>query len=133
MTDAEAHRTLESKAARLAEGRLEWNELDFVEWREFRRMAPAVVGMEIGRIERVMRQMGPKDPAYNDIVRVRFALRTFVEGLEHASQEALPDLAEHLRTALLALSLMADRLDSETLRYAAHRLRYVHDRMNLIY
>lgn len=122
---------LEARAAELAARRLDWNELDFVGWKEFRRMAPAIVRMETGRLERIMEETEPGSDAYNAMVRVRFEMNAFAEGMEQADRASLATRADHLQRALLAVSLLAE--DSETLRYVMYRLTYISDRLKLIY
>lgn len=128
--------TLESRAAQLADSTHEWNEIDFVGWKEFRRMAPAVVGLEIARLERVIADSDVGSDFYNALVHVRHRLRNFVEDIEQSEKHTIEPRIKHLEEALLALSMLqgADAGDhSETLRYAAHRLRYINDRIRLIY
>lgn len=122
---------LEARAAELAAKRLDWNELDFVGWKEFRRMAPAIVRMETGRLERIMEETEPGSDAYNTMVRARFEMNAFAEGLEQAERVSLASRADRLQRALLAVSLLAE--DSETLRYVMYRLTYIYDRLKLIY
>lgn len=149
----EERHILEARAAELAEKELDWNELDFVGWKEFRRMAPAVIRLEISRLERLMGALEPGSRAYNGLVRTRYELRQFVNGIESADRDSLSERAEHLGRALLAASLLTDELgderadehgdergaelgedlDAEGVRYAVHRLRYIHHRLNLIY
>lgn len=124
---------LESLAAELADRELDWNELDFLDWKEFRRMAPAVVRLETARLNRFAADLEPGGEAYDTVVRARFALRQFADGLGESPRSTLPERTQHLRRALLALSFLMTSCESETLRYAAHRLAYIHDRIKLIY
>lgn len=124
---------IEIKAAQLAERPLEWNELDFVGWKEFRRMAPAVVGLEIARIERLTASVGPEAPAYNALIRARFNMRSFVDRLTEVSRPPIDELSDYLAGALIALALVEIEEAGETLRYTCHRLKYVHDRLQLVY
>lgn len=94
-------------------------------------MAPAIVRMETGRLERIMEETGPGSDAYNAMVRVRFEMHAFAEGMEQAERASLAGRADHLQRALLAVSLLAE--DSETLRYVMYRLTYIYDRLKLIY
>ncbi len=94
-------------------------------------MAPAIVRMETGRLERIMEETGPGSDAYNAMVRVRFEMNAFAEGMEQAERASLARRADHLQRALLAVSLLAE--DSETLRYVMYRLTYIYDRLKLIY
>ncbi len=125
-----------SLAARLGDRRLDWNELDFVGWKEFCRMAPTVVGLEIGRIERLIVDSDVGGESYNALVRVRYALRQFVDGIENSDKTSVATRSKFLESALLGLSLAIDGSgdrDAETLRYVAHRLTYVNERIKLIY
>jgi hypothetical protein len=127
---------LEALAGELGARELEWNELDFVAWNEFRRMAPAVVGLELGRIERLIVSDEIGSDTYNSLVGVRFSLKKFCDGLDLAGRESLHDRAAHLRYALLAVSMLAGTVSddaAETLRYVSLRLNYIHNRINLIY
>ena len=121
----------EARAVELSAKRLDWNEIDFVAWKEFQRMAPAVIRLETGRLERVMGRTEPGTDLYNTLVRARFGMKTFAEGLADAGPSSLVDRADHLRRALLAISLAGE--DSETLSYVAQRLTYVLDRLPLVY
>ena len=94
-------------------------------------MAPAIVRMETGRLERIMEETEPGSDAYNAMVRVRFEMNAFAEGMEQAKRASLAGRADHLQRALLAVSLLAE--DSETLRYVMYRLTYIYDRLKLIY
>ena len=125
-----------SKAARLGDSPLEWNEIDFVDWSAFRRMAPAVVGLELSRLERIIPEHEIGSESYNTLIRLRYALRRFVNQLEEADEADAPSLASLLEQALLTLSVTQDPAttsDAETLRYVAHRLTYIHNRLSLIY
>lgn len=128
---SEERHVLESRAAALGDKALEWNELDFVGWKEFRRMAPAVIALEVSRLERRLAALEPGCADYNALVRARYELRQFVDGLDAAARDSIPQRSEHLGRALLAVSLLAD--GDEALRYTTHRLTYVHNRLNLIY
>jgi hypothetical protein len=133
---SEEFKYLEALAGELGARELEWNELDFVGWKEFRRMAPAVVGLELGRIERLIASDEIGSDTYNSLVGVRFSLKKFSDGLDLAGRESLPDRAAHLRHALLAVSMLAGTVSddsAETLRYVSLRLNFIHNRINLVY
>lgn len=128
--------SLVSLAARLADRRLDWNELDFVDRIEFRRMAPTVVGLETARIERLIAASEVGGDYYNALVRVRYALRQFVDAVQNSGEHSPDFPGDRLESALIGLSLAvkgAGERDTETLRYVAHRLTYIHNRIKLIY
>ena len=127
---------LVSLAARLGDRALEWNEIDFVEWGEFRRMAPTVVRLEVGRIERLMAESLIGSEFYNGLVRLRYSLKRFIDDIENSDDRSEFRRADDLEKALLALSLVLEMSTDrhiDTLRYVAHRLTYVHDRIKLMY
>lgn len=127
---------LVSKAARVGDRSLEWNEIDFVGWPEFRRMAPTVVGLEIGRLDRLLHAGDIGSEFYNALVRTRYALRNFIDGIETSEKDSVIQRATHLEQALLGLSTAVEHgaeQKTETIRYIAHRLTYIHNRLKLIY
>ena len=135
---SEDRHVIETKAAQLASRELEWNELDFVGWKEFRRMAPAVVALEVSRLDRLISALEPGCAEYNALVRTRYELRRFADGLAAASRESLADRREHLNRALLAATLISENVQTnaiqpEAVQYVIHRLRYIHQRLDLIY
>lgn len=113
------------------------NEIQFLRWTEFRRMAPAILQLEISRISTVLQAGVLSDEQHNALVRGRFALRQFIRCLNRAEPESVEAAcAGHLRLALLNVSIEDPALDEavrETLRYTFDRLSYVHDRIGLIY
>lgn len=125
------HNMMEAKAAQLGARPHEWNELDFVGWKEFRRMAPAVISLEISRLDRVLASCEPASDEYNTLVQARFELRAFTRALENSDREGLAEKSRHLNHALLAVSLLAEQ--SETLQYVVRRLDYVAARLRLVY
>ncbi len=115
----------------------DWNELDFLSWDAFRRMAPPVLRLEITRIERLLAAEALPLDVHNALVRVRFALNTFLTCLAGSDRTTFDGTCvPHLDAALLNLPLAFPDLDAptrETLAYVLDRLRYIHDRIRLIY
>lgn len=154
------------------------NEIGFLRSTEFRRMAPEIVRMEIRRLGRMIASFDRQTERHNALVRARYELRRFVEGLEELDDERVevadPEarLLPHLEAAMLALSLgeggdaagdpspdgtdgepprgspgsepgSADSGESEPIDrvrsvqespgYVLDRLRYVHERLHLLY
>jgi hypothetical protein len=113
------------------------NEIQFLSWAEFRRMAPSVLRLEISRLSRVLQAGTLNAGFHNVLVKVRFDLTRFVACLECADKASVETAcAEHLRSALLALSIERDELDEETAKtatYVMDRVKYVHDRIGLTY
>ena len=115
----------------------QWNELQFVSWSEFQRMAPSIIQLEITRLGTMIESFRQDTGVHNGLVEARFALMQFVSCLREIGQaQAEPACAPHLRTALLALSFLQEDRDprtAETLAYTLDRIRYVYDRISMIY
>ena len=120
------------------ENRSNWNELDFISWREFKQMAPSIIQLEISRMGKILDTSQMDKDFYNSLVKARFELRKFKECLEKAEKAPLEDgCASHLRTAILSISIKdtasLDEKTSKMLKYIADRLNHVHDRVGLIF
>lgn len=113
------------------------NEIQFLSWQKFQRMGPAIVRLEITRIERLMQSVTENPELYNSLVRARFELNAFLCRLAEGGQGSLKSAcAPHLRAAILALSVEEEPLSADvaaTLRYIGDRLNHVHERMVLLY
>jgi hypothetical protein len=113
------------------------NELAYLSWTAFQRMAPAIVRLEVDRVDALLRDAGGDDALCEALARARGALECFTAGLAHARPRTVETAcAPHLRAALVVLSLEASAREGPeagTLRYIVDRLRYVHDRMDFIY
>lgn len=114
-----------------------FNEIQFLSWNEFRRMAPAIAGLEAARLARLISRLPVDHPLHNALVKARFEVGRFLEMLKtEECEEAVPALALPLGAALLSLALRQGSADDETeaaLHYVVDRLQYLHDRISLIY
>ncbi|RMI09757.1 MAG: hypothetical protein D6681_06770 [Calditrichaeota bacterium] len=114
-----------------------WNELEFLSWKEFRSMAPAIITLEINRIGRLLDTYSPELKVHNALVKGRYEMKQFVEKLERVEGPPLPpDFAAHLQAAILALSFSAHHLPEtfqQELAYILDRLNYIFRRIDLIY
>lgn len=115
----------------------DWNELQFVSWAEFKRMAPSILQLEITRLESLLPAASTNTDLHNSIVRARFSVRQFIACLERADRTTVEETcAPHLQTAVMSLSLSPATLDAparETCRYILDRLNYVYRRLPLVY
>lgn len=113
------------------------NEIQYLSWDKFRRMAPAIIRLERRRVEGLLTELGGTPDLHNTLVRVRYELKQFGEQLGRGDRQSLEsECGSHLRKAILLLSTIDRRVDDETLEildYVGDRLNYVHDRMVLLY
>ncbi len=113
------------------------NEIQYLSWSAYRQMAPPILQLEVTRLGRLIAGLPLGSDARNALVRARFKVIRFMEELEAAEKETLAtSCGAALQAALLAVAAAAPEVDTEkaaTLRYVAERLRYVHDRIALIY
>jgi len=107
----------------------EWNELEFLSWKEFQQMGPAIIQLEITRISKLLRQFTSEMDFYNALVKARFELNQFIAGVEKTTQAPLPnDCSDPLRRAIVAISMQEIELDED----ADQTLQYVLDRLKII-
>lgn len=108
------------------------NEIQFLRADNFRQMAPPILRLEVDRLAGLIDGLGADLEARNALVRARFALARFIGAIE-AAEEADP---ADLEAILIHLALPEAHLDAEqrgVLHYVVDRLRYVHDRLPLLY
>jgi len=114
-----------------------WNELQFLSWGEFRQMAPSILQLEVTRLGKLMEGLVPGTDFHTSLVRARFALRRFIACIEHTEKDNVEArCGEHLRSAIMNISLQPEDLDDEsrfTCSYVLDRLNYVLQRIRLIY
>ena len=114
-----------------------WNELQFLSWREFEQMAPSILQLEVTRLGKVMQTQIDNTDFHNRLVRARFSLQQFIDGIRKTEGETLDDSClEHLRAAILSVSVQPPEMDEKaaaTCGYVLDRLNYVYNRISLIY
>lgn len=113
------------------------NEIQFLSWKEFRQMAPSILQLEISRLDGLRASAGGDWDFHNVLTKARYELTQFVACLEAAQKETVAEAcAPHLHAATLALAAIHDGRDeatTATLAYVIDRLRYLSDRIGLIY
>jgi hypothetical protein len=114
-----------------------WNEIQFLSFKEFLQMAPTILQLEITRLGKIIQELPPRVPFRNDLVRARFETAQFVECLKSTEKSSIESVcAIHLQNAILSLSVQPEDLEPgtrETWNYVLDRLNYVHHRVRLIY
>ena len=111
------------------------NELEYISWKEFKKMAPSIIKLEINRIGKLINTLAPKSDIHNDLIKVRYELNQFIECLDQTISLPLSDSCTgHLCKAILNLSTEdASERISKTIHYILDRLNYVYGRINMIY
>ncbi len=113
------------------------NEIQFLSWTEFRQMAPSILQLEVTRLGTLIDAAGGATDFRNALVKARFEVKQFIACVQQAEQETVEEVcAPHLQAALLSVSLVNTNRDEETtatLHYVMDRLKYVNDRIPLIY
>lgn len=116
---------------------LNWNEIQFLSWKEFQQMAPSILQLEITRIGKVIRSFPDDTDFHNSLVRARFELKQFVSCLKQAKKDSFEETcAPHLRAAIMSMSVQSPPTDlqtRETCGYVLDRLNYINHRISLIY
>jgi hypothetical protein len=112
----------------------DWNELRYISWREFRKMTPPIIKLEIDRVGKLLEKIQAGSENYNTLVKSRYELSQFVKCLEQAQFPPLNEKCTgHLSKAILNLSFKDTDDTSEEIHYVLDRLKHVYDRIGMIY
>jgi hypothetical protein len=115
----------------------DWNELEFLSWDEFKKMAPAIIQLEISRLGKLIELQKTGSNFYNVFVKSNFELNKFIECLEKSEKsEFNKKCTAHLQTVIFNLSLAKSTSDKNVARiieYIVDRLNSIYDRSKLIY
>lgn len=121
----------------LEDQKRDWNELEFISWKEFQQMAPAILQLEITRISRLLATQPFDADFHNALVAVRYQLKKFIEYLANVEKDGVETAcAPHLNNALLnmpAPDTQPDPALHKTLDYIRDRINYVLQRIKRIY
>lgn len=135
-------RTSDDITSSRAESGFGWNEIQFLEIDDLRRMAPPIVGLEIRRLTDACGRVEPGSDLYNTIIGARYELRRFLEVLADLGVPALAgaglerECTAHLRTAIDRLGVCREEADGDVLgvvEYATDRMSHILERMSLLY
>ncbi len=115
----------------------DWNELAFMRWNDFRKMAPSILKLEIRRLTQLIQRPDQDTELHNALVRARFEVKTLVQELENSETRMEPDqYTSRLSRAVLSLSGIRHLCDAETgeiIDYILDRLNDIYNRLKLIY
>lgn len=112
----------------------DWNELGYISWKEFKKMAPPIIKLEINRTSKLLKGLDSGSDIYNALIKARYNLTQFVQCLEQAKTPPLPNsCTDHLSKAILNLSLGDSGDTSKTIHYILDRLNYAYNRIGMIY
>ena len=114
-----------------------WNEIEFLSWEEFRRMAAPILQLEITRLSRRIETFALDQDTHNRLVKARFHMRKFEKLLTESDKTSVADQCRPvISDAILALTPEIPADDSETreiCEYVLDRLNYLHMKMDYLY
>lgn len=104
-----------------------WNELEFTNWKDFKRMAPTIIQLEIGRISEMIDSFETPGYIHNHLVKARFDLKIFLDKLQKQTNNKLSesDLSP-LRSAIICISNIQIK-QNEKVHF---KMTYILDRLN---
>ena len=115
----------------------DWNELEFLNWAEFKKMAPSIIQLEVSRIDKMIDSQETGSDFYNALVKSKFDLNKFIKCFKKVEKAVFEKRCiSHLQSAIFNLSLKSANLDRNiavTIDYTVDRLKYIYDRIGLIY
>lgn len=115
----------------------DWNELEFLSWKEFQQMAPSIIQLEITRLGQLTVIPNDDTDIHNALVKARFELTKLGKYIASSDKNTQTDVfLPYLSNAILNITAIIGNTDSETrqiLDYVLDRLHYVSNRIRLIY
>ena len=110
------------------------NELGYISWEEFKKMAPPIIKLEVSRISKMINIVQSEGDTYNTLIKVRYELNQFIDCLKQTNSPPLRDpCTAHLSKAILNLSFKDADSISKEVHYTLDRLKYVFERVGMIY
>ena len=114
-----------------------WNEIQFLSWDKFKGMTPSIVQLEITRITKLMRTGVLDLDEHNALVRVRYALKQFIDCLEASTLDNMEETCGPFATQALMnmpdISAVENEEAAETLAYIVDRIKDLLQRIPLVY
>lgn len=105
----------------------DWNELEFTNIADFKRMAPAIIQLEISRISKITDSLEAPEQVHNSLVKARYKLLNFKETFNNIKFEKInQDSMKELFSALYIISSAADFSNGEL----KSKIIYIIDRLN---
>jgi len=104
----------------------DWNELEFTNWNDFRRMAPAIIQLEISRLGKIISSLKATNNTHNLLVKARFDLTQFQNHIKESDEgKIIESQMEKLYSALMCVSRAYEDSD-ENLK---SKITYINDRL----
>lgn len=114
-----------------------WNELEFTNWKDFKRMAPSIVQLEITRISGIISSLETTDSIHNHLVKARFDLKIFLENLEKQTKRKLSESdISPLQSAIICISNIQIKQNEKIhfkMTYILNRLNDLLDKCKMVY
>jgi len=105
----------------------DWNELEFTNINDFKRMAPSIIQLEISRLSKIIDSFEASSSTHNLLVKTRYDLNEFQKVVETFKEDKIDDhhLAK-LYSALFSIATAAENSD-KTIKI---KMDYIIDRLN---
>ena len=105
----------------------DWNELEFTNIRDFKRMAPPIIKLEISRISKIIDSLEASENVHNLLVKARYELVSFEEVLKKIdgrkiNQNSLKELFSALYYISSSAKSSGGKIKSD--------INYITDRLN---
>jgi hypothetical protein len=105
----------------------DWNELEFTNWKDFKRMAPSIIQLEISRLGKIINSLSTPDDMHNLLVKARFDLIGFRETISHSQNRKITESElSKLFSALVFISSASERCTDKL----KGKMEYISNRLN---
>jgi hypothetical protein len=105
----------------------DWNELEFTNLNDFKRMAPSIIQLEISRLGKIIGSLEATNSVHNLLVKARYDLTEFQKDVETLNENKVNN--RHLSKLYSALFCIASASKNSG-KTIEDKINYVSDRLN---
>ena len=109
------------------------NEIQYLSWKEFQRMTPAILSLEVTRLGEILAEEEWTLSRRNELVRARYALRQFIDCVAKSMHSEVDSCSRLIESSYLHAAAVAREASMPSLDYVVDRLRTIRARMSYIY
>ena len=109
----------------------DWNELEFTNFNDFKRMAPSIIQLEITRLGKIIYSLETTNSAYNLLIKARYDLSQFQNDIDTINEQKIEESTlVRLYSALFCIASAAEKSDKSIKSKADYVINRLNDLLN---